>query len=96
MNRTEHLLTILGEECNETAQRASKAIRFSLMEVQPGQPLNNAERIVEEFSQLTAVMEMLYNEGLIPNIINQNEKKNKKDAVEKWLLHSKENGTLTE
>lgn len=59
MTRQDHLLTIIAEECVETAQRATKALRFGLEEVQPGQDMNNAKRIVQEFSDLTAVMMML-------------------------------------
>ena len=59
MNRTEHLLTILGEECAEIAQRASKALRFGLDEVQPGKDLTNEQRIWKEMSDLAAVAEML-------------------------------------
>jgi hypothetical protein len=61
MTKTENLLTILAEECAETAQRVSKAIRFTLDEIQPNQEedLTNAERIVYEFNDIVAVMEVL-------------------------------------
>lgn len=65
MNRTEHLLTCLGEECAEVSQRVSKALRFGLDEVQPGQPLRNRDRIVEELRDLFAVAEILAGEGVI-------------------------------
>lgn len=55
MNRTEYLLCCLAEECTEVGQRVSKALRFGLREVQPMQPLNNAERIREEMRDLLAV-----------------------------------------
>jgi NTP pyrophosphatase (non-canonical NTP hydrolase) len=53
------LLTILAEECCEVGQRVSKALRFGLMEIQPGQPLSNAERIAEELGDLLATAEEL-------------------------------------
>lgn len=59
MTRTEHLLTILAEECAEVAQRVSKALRFGLAEVEPGQPLTNAQRIMGEVNDLVAVYSML-------------------------------------
>ncbi len=59
MTRTELLLTVLAEECVETAQRVSKAIRFTLEEIQPEQELTNAQRIVYEFNDIVAVMEVL-------------------------------------
>jgi hypothetical protein len=37
MTRQEMLLTIVAEECNETPQRVSKAIRFGLDEIEAGQ-----------------------------------------------------------
>ena len=45
MTREEHLLTIVAEECNEVAQRATKALRFSLEEIEPGQEFSNRERL---------------------------------------------------
>lgn len=50
MNTTEHLLTIVSKECNEVAQRVSKALRFGLREVEPGQEQNNLARIIYEFN----------------------------------------------
>lgn len=94
MNRTEHLLQILQEECNEVAQCASKANRFGLQDHEPGKTETNAERIVHEFNDLFAVMEMLRNEGLIANVLDMKMIEGKKERVEKWLLHSAENGRL--
>jgi hypothetical protein len=99
MTRKEHLLTILSEECNEVGQRASKALRFSVQEIQPGQPLNNGDRVMEEFYDLVAVIEMLQDEEVLPNWTSprlQAHITGKKERVEKFLLHSKENGTFDE
>ncbi len=94
MNRIEHLLTILAEECTEVGQRASKAIRFSPEEVQPSQDLTNAQRIVYEFNDIIAIMEMLKEEGVINLIEDRTMIDKKKEKVEKFLLYSKECGTL--
>lgn len=59
MNRDEHLLVILAEECAEVAKETSKALRFGMGEVMPGQSLNNRERILRELNDLWAVVEML-------------------------------------
>lgn len=59
MSDTEHLLGILAEECAEVAIRASKAQRFGLGEVQPGQRLTNCERITYELNDLLAAADML-------------------------------------
>lgn len=99
MTRTEHLLTILSEECNETAQRVSKALRFSLEEVQPGQQigLDNAERILVEFFDAWAMIRMLTDEGKLPmwsDLSIESHVQSKKIRVETYLRLSKENGTL--
>lgn len=93
MNRTEHLLTVMAEECAEVAQRCSKALRFGLDEVQPGQPLTNEARIWQEMCDLIAVSEMLMaitgSGG-----INRAAADAKKAKVEKFLEYSRECGTL--
>lgn len=66
MTEQEILLCCLAEECAEVAQRVSKALRFGLEEVQPGQPHNNAERIRDEVNDLVAVAMMLESMGLLP------------------------------
>lgn len=68
MNRTEYLLTQAGSECNELAHRITKAIHFGLSEVQPDQvpqPGSNAERIVGEYIDLMASVEMLVEDALL-------------------------------
>jgi len=94
MTREEHLLTILIEECNETAQRATKALRFGLQEIQPEQDLTNAERIVYEFNDIVAIMELLYAEESVPKIFDAVSAGVKKIKVEKYLAYSAELGTL--
>lgn len=95
MTRTEMLLTILAEECNETAQRVSKAIRFGLGEIQEGQTLTNAERIIYEFSDTLAVMEILVKEGSLSTLFDNKVIISKKEKIEKYLNYSEEVGTLT-
>lgn len=91
MKVTEHLLTILAEECAEVAQRASKALRFGLEEIQEGQELTNAQRIEQEFADLTAVFAMLQ---LNPPTREQIDAKREK--VIKFIEYSQECGTLDE
>lgn len=66
MNRREHLMTTTAEEAMEVGHRVTKAMRFGMSEVQPGQRLTNAERVVDEFHDLFVMMEMLREEGHIP------------------------------
>lgn len=95
MNRQEHLLTILAEECTEVAHRATKALRFGLGEVQPGQGLTNAERIVYELTDLLAVAMMLADEGHLVLEDQREAEVAKRAKVEKFLLLSEQLGTLT-
>ncbi len=90
MNNTEYLLTTLSEECAEVAQRACKAIRFGLTEVQPGQPDNNVRRIEQELGDLMAVADLL---GLR---VHDEDKAAKRKKLEKYMGYSREIGTLEE
>ncbi|MBY3231932.1 hypothetical protein [Rhizobium laguerreae] len=97
MNRREHLLTILGEEGVEVAQRCSKALRFGLDEVQPGQELTNAQRIRGEYIDLVAVYRMLVEDGAIEPLSDADlpDMEMKRQKVEKFLAYSRDCGTLT-
>lgn len=76
------------EECAEVTQRASKAIRFGMEEVQPGQYAHNRERIEHELSDLFAVCDML---GLRidPDLMAAKEHK-----VRKFMDYAREQGQL--
>lgn len=96
--RTEHLLVILGEECCEVAQRASKALRFGLGEAQPGQAETNAARLLGEYAHIVAAVEMLTDAGAFDGtdrdaIVRRCGEK--RAAVERFLRYSVECGTLT-
>ena len=95
MTTNEHLLTIVGEECAEVHQRAAKALRFGLDEIQPGQSLTNAERIMVEFDDLLAVILMLQERALLPGTHSRRIQE-KKDKVAEFLRYAAECGTLSE
>jgi hypothetical protein len=97
VNRIDHLLTIAAEECAEIAQRISKAQRFGLREVQPGQDDNNAKRIMLEVSDLLAVLDMVDEETLgALNFEDDVDKLRaaKRAKVERFLEHSAKMGRL--
>lgn len=96
MTRKEILLTILAEECVETAQRVSKALRFTLDEIQPDQNQTNAQRIVYEFNDIVAMMEILKEEGIIDTVIDIEAIEKKKAKVAKYLEYSYKMGTITD
>jgi NTP pyrophosphatase (non-canonical NTP hydrolase) len=93
MNNEEYTLTLIAEECNEVAQRATKALRFGLHETQEGQNYTNRERLLQEFWDLTTVMRMLY-----PDVDFENEdwSKNKIQKIEKYKKYSKQLNRLDE
>lgn len=64
MNETEYLLTVVAEECAEIAQRAAKAARFGLEQIQDSPTenpdgLTNRVRIVAEYNDLIGTLQML-------------------------------------
>lgn len=95
MNRVDHLLWNVAEECAEVAQRASKAARFSVNEIQTGQPFSNGERMLHEYADLVAIMELLVEEGVLDAPKDFEDRvQAKKDRFNKFLERSKQYGTL--
>lgn len=88
MNTTEHLLTILAEECAEVAQRASKAARFDLNDIDPEQNKTATWLLEKELADLMAVADML---GLR---IREEDKNSKVVRVKKWMEYAQRVGTL--
>jgi hypothetical protein len=102
MTRQDHLLTIIAEECVETAQRATKALRFGIDEVQPGQDLTNSERLMQEAIDLAAALEMLAEQSPVFRKIYEDSERTKKwryekiDKVNHFLEYSRQQGRLEE
>lgn len=84
------------EECDKTSQRASKALRFGLDEIQPGQELTNADRIVYEYNDLIAIVEMLCESEAINRyrVGDREAIDAKKAKINKYLLYSASLGIL--
>ena len=59
------ILVILIEECAEVQQRATKALRFGMGEIQPGQPDTNSARLAGEIGDLSAVLDMAVREDML-------------------------------
>lgn len=98
MNRLELLLVILSEECAELAKECSKALRFGLDDFEPGTTVNNRDRIINEFNDLYAMIQMLVNDGILDNNLIGDSKSIKKkiSKVETYLNYSKNAGTLND
>lgn len=91
----DHLLMILSEECHEVGQRASKAFRFGIDEIEPEQAFDNLSRLHHELNDLLAVVDLIGNETGIkfePNGVSMIQKKKK---VRKYLEYSAELGRLS-
>lgn len=97
MNRREQLITIAAEECAEIAQRLSKVNRFGWGQVQPGVDRHgapydpNTDRVMTEFHDLVAVLEMA---GFHPRSLDDALIQRKKAKVEEHLIESIAHGTL--
>ncbi len=85
------LLEILIEECAEVQQRATKMLRFGVKEIQPGQPLNNAERLAREFGDLILVSQLLEDIGLLPEDDIIAGMAHKEAQLAKYMQTTKEN-----
>jgi hypothetical protein len=95
VNRTEHLLTCLIEECAEVQKAASKALRFGLDDHAPdGSITKNEESIAYECIDLLAIIEMLREENIIPLLNAQQLIVDKKNKVKKYMEYAKERRTL--
>ena len=94
MTIRELLLAKVMEECAEITQRAAKAQRFGLTEVQPGQDLDNETRLLHEFHDLVATMMLLF-----PDVLLNLDKQRLHDhlqQIEKFMDYSRSLGILTE
>ena len=95
MNKTEHLLTCLMEECAEIQKAAAKALRFGLDDHAPDEPeVTNGENIAFECIDLFAVIEMLEEMGVIPQLPKSELVMQKKDKVLKYMKYAEERGTI--
>lgn len=65
LTKEQYLLICLAEECAEVAQRASKALRFGLDEVQPGQEWSNRQRLEREVIDLFAITHAMSNVDML-------------------------------
>lgn len=94
LDKKEYLLVKLAEECNEVAQRVTKALTFGLWEIQEGQDKNNQERIQEELNDLLGVIHICKNEGILDREFESDDAMYRKEQkIHKWMKYSKDQGT---
>lgn len=93
MNRQEHLLIILAEECAEVIHEVTKSLRFGLDDYWKENPTNKV-KLSQELADLFGVYRMLVNEKILDEV-DFSKIIDKDQKVETWLLYSKKVGTLT-
>lgn len=93
MNTTEYLLSCLIEECAEVIQRATKAQRFGLREIQPEQDLTNEQRLAYELSDLIGTVDLLKEQG-VRLAFSGDAIERKQAKVRKYMDYSREQGCL--
>ena len=81
MTRTEMLLDILIEECAEVIQAVTKAKRFGLQEIEPGQSLTNLEQLMYELNDVAATANLLSDHWVDSDLLIAKRRK-----IENYLL----------
>ena len=94
MNKQEHILTVLAEECNELAQACSKALRFGLHNTKTGKTVNNRKKISREFNDIYAMVKLLRKNKAIPYSISEKRVANKMIRFEENLELSERKGNV--
>ena len=94
MNRVQHLLIKLNEECVEIAKSADKALIFGLDDEYRGKGITPRNDIIQEFNDLIGIIEMLRDEGVdIPILPDKVQAKKAKASV--FMDYAEERGTLS-
>lgn len=83
MNRKEHLLVILAEECAEVSKLASKCLRFGVDSQNGEDCLSAGESLVQEMCDLMAVYDMLLKDEILPRLDAMQEQANIKKKIQK-------------
>ena len=66
-DRQRELLTIMIEECSEVIKDATKWLRFGAKDIDPGKGdgVTNDERVALEIGDVSAMVELLKNAGMV-------------------------------
>lgn len=101
MTARENLLICLIEEQAEVIQRLCKNLRFGDKEVQPGQTLNNNQRLAMEMGDATGLLDFIAETEVIEvdptaNALFDEHVAKKKDRYLKYLEYSRSLGIVTD
>lgn len=103
MNKVEHILTCLAEECGEVAKEVHKSLRFGLddkLTTNPDGPRGsdgptNREKLAQELNDLMGVVSMLVEEGVLPdNWSSPKLHQNKAVKVKQYMRYAERVGAL--
>jgi len=92
MDKLEHIVTCISEECAEISQIASKSLRFGLNDTY--EEKSNIERLNEEINDPIAVIELLSEECDVVIKVNDRHIEEKKAKVLRYMRYPRERGTL--
>lgn len=89
MTKAENLMMTAMEECAEIQQAFSKAMRFGMDNRNPlvADSATNMQNILTEYYQLTAVMQMLFENGVLEDISDDKKAKIIQSKKEKVKQH---------
>ena len=101
MNKIEHLLVCLSEECSEVIKLVDKSLRFGIESDYLGDLKGtNKQEIIKELNDIQSVIELLNDNGidLQPNSLDEQEIaiEKKKTKVLRYMEYAKSIGTLRE
>ena len=98
INRTQHLLTCLIEECSEIQKDACKSLRFGLDDMNPRTEVKNRQAIAMEINDLLAIVEMLEEDSIVDLDLIGDRKAidSKKVKVEHYMEYAKQQGVFDE
>ena len=89
MDRVEHIVACLGEECGEVQQKVGKSLRFGLFNANPETSNTHWAELRREVHDLVAVYEMLCEEFKLDTELDRNLILEKKEKVEHYMLDDK-------
>lgn len=99
MNKSEYLLTCLIEECAEVQHRTCKFLRFGPHDHHPAKLTDNTEELQAEIADLIAVLLLVIDDEILPEIDEITLSKmiaDKQAKVAKYMEYSVNCGTLKE
>jgi len=95
MNKKEHLLVCVNEECSEVAKAITKILRFGVDDRYP--PISgttNLEKLSEECTDVLAVLEMLEDAKIVQINRSRAAIELKKAKVFRYMDYARERKTL--